>query len=311
MSEKSDTIHGNEKSRRTTMRSVETIAPKKKELTSEKVYRAVKDMIGANRFKAGLRLNVEKLSRELGVSRIPAWEAIRRLEQEGIVRTIPNRGVFMAENPLERILEILETRALDKLSGRLACERINDRVLEQLSSCLRDQLRAIETEGLVLYSSADLKFHGLIYKASGNTYLGEFFESITGQMFPGRLNPLRVLPSVYLTHQEIVEGLANRDPDRVERALTQHAEIVMTHVRAQIQAKAERKELVQRVKKEAPRFYQDLEGTAEIRRGNGAALITDHVGEPNRDILYSSCQAQNAEITISGTGRKRKPRRIS
>jgi DNA-binding GntR family transcriptional regulator len=213
------------------------------------VYRAVKKMIAIHRFQPGLRLNVEKIARELGVSRIPVWEGIRRLQQEGIVRTIPNRGVFLLENPLERSLEIIEVRgALDKLAGRLACERISDRILDKLAQCLQDQLQAIEAADLGLYSSADLRFHGLIYEASGNSYLKEIFESITLQMLPARVEWLHILPSLYMGHQEIIEGLANRDAARVEAAITRHVELAMNHVKELLQSANERKEMVRRIR---------------------------------------------------------------
>jgi len=217
---------------------------------SEKVYRAVKKMIAIHRFQPGLRLNVEKIARELGVSRIPVWEAIRRLQQEGIVRAIPNRGAFLLENPLERSLEIIEVRgALDKLAGRLVCERISHRILDRLAQCLQVQLQAIETADLGLYSSADLRFHGLIYEASGNSYLKEMFESITLQMLPARVEWLRIVPSLYMDHQEIIEGLANRDQARVEAALTRHVELAMNHVKELLQSANERKEMVRRIRK--------------------------------------------------------------
>jgi DNA-binding GntR family transcriptional regulator len=221
-----------------------------KELLSEKVYRVVRKMISVHRLQPGLHLNAEKIARELGVSRIPVWEAIRRLQQEGIVRTIPNRGAFLLENPLERTIETIEVRgALDKLAGRLACERISDRILEQLAQCLHDQLQAIETADLGLYSSTDLRFHGLIYEASGNSYLKEMFESITLQMLPARVEWLRILPSLYMDHQEIVEGLAHRDQARVDAVITRHGELAMNHVKGLLQSANERKEMVRRIRK--------------------------------------------------------------
>jgi DNA-binding GntR family transcriptional regulator len=230
-----------------------TISPKKKELMNEKMYRAVKHMIAVRRFQAGLNLNVEKIAREMGVSRTPVWEAIRRLEQEGIVQNIPNRGVFLSEIPLERALEIIEVRGnLDKFAGRLACERISDRMLDKLTQCLRDQLRAIEAADLTLYSAADLRFHGLIYQASGNSYLKKIFESITLHMQPVRLDILRILPYLYLGHQEIIKGLANRDPDRVETATTNHIEIVINHIKNQLRSSIQRKKMVQRLRKKTP-----------------------------------------------------------
>jgi DNA-binding GntR family transcriptional regulator len=226
-----------------------TISPKKKELMNEKMYRAVKRMIAVRRFQAGLNLNVEKIAREMGVSRTPVWEAIRRLEQEGIVQNIPNRGVFLLEIPLERALEIIEVRGnLDKFAGRMACERVSDRMLDKLTQCLRDQLRAIEAGDLTLYSAADLRFHGLIYEASGNSYLKKIFESITLHMEPVRLDIIHILPYLYRGHQEIIKGLANRDPDRVETATANHIEIVMNHIKNQLRSSTERKKWVQRLR---------------------------------------------------------------
>jgi DNA-binding GntR family transcriptional regulator len=219
-------------------------------------------MIVVHRFEPGLRLNVEKITREMGVSRIPVWEAIRRLQQEGIVLTIPNRGVFLRENPLERSLEIIEVRgALDRLAGRLACERISERILDQLAQCLRDQLRAIEKSDIGLYSSADLRFHGLIYEASGNSYLKEIFESITLQMLPSRLEFFRILPLLYLGHQEIIEGLNNRDPGEVEAAVARHVELAMNHVKGLLQSANERKEMVRRIKENSPTLKEPKKET--------------------------------------------------
>lgn len=220
---------------------------------NEKVYRAIKKMIAIHRFQPGLRLNAEKIARELGVSRTPVWESIRRLEQEGIVQNIPNRGVFMGETPLERVVEMIEARGvLDKFAGRIASDRISDRILKQMDQFLLDQLRAIETADVNLYSSLDFQFHGLIYEASGNSYLKELFESITLQTLPARMQILSILPLLYLDHQEIVRGLADRDPERVEGALAHHTEIVMAHVKKLMQTTNEREEMVRQIRMKVP-----------------------------------------------------------
>ena len=75
---------------------------------STKVYAALKEMIADYRFKPGARLNVEKISKELEVSRTPVWEAVRRLQQEGLLENIPYRGVFMVEMTLDRALELFQ-----------------------------------------------------------------------------------------------------------------------------------------------------------------------------------------------------------
>lgn len=229
------------------------ISIKKKELLSETVYQAIHKMIALHRFQPGLRINVEKIAREVGVSRTPAREAIRRLEQEGIVKTIPNRGVFMLENPLERVFEIMEARgALDELAGRLACARITKRILYQMERCLDKQLQAVDSGDLAFYSSTDVRFHGLIYEASGNTYLKELFESIILQMLPARLEILPIISSLYLGHQEILRALKDRDPDQVEDALTRHTELIMARTKEMLRTANERKEMVRRIRAKVP-----------------------------------------------------------
>jgi DNA-binding GntR family transcriptional regulator len=227
----------------------------------------IKKMIAIHRFQPGLRLNAEKIARELGVSRTPVWESIRRLEQEGIVQNIPNRGVFMAETPLERVVEMIEARGvLDKFAGRMAADRISDSILKQLRHCLPEQLRAIERADISLYSSLDFRFHGLIYEASGNSYLKELFESITLQTLPARMQILSILPSLYLDHQKIIRGLADRDPDRVEEALAHHTEIVIAHVKKLMQSVNEREEMVRQIRMKVP-YIGRLEKRNRVTEG--------------------------------------------
>jgi DNA-binding GntR family transcriptional regulator len=222
----------------------------KKELLAEKVYQGIRKMIADYRWKPGVRLNVMKMARELGVSRTPVWEAVRRLEQEGILHSVPNRGVFMAETSLERSLEVVQVRgALDVLAVRLAGDRMNDSLLSQLAQCLSDQLQAIENEDLVLYSSADFGFHRLIYDASGNRYLLELFESITLQMRPTRLKILPILPSLYLVHQEILEAFSKGSSSSAEKAMIRHNDIVLELTKEQIKNKSDRDEFVRQARR--------------------------------------------------------------
>jgi len=78
---------------------METIAKIQKVNLSDQVYSVLKEMIANYRFVPGSYLNLEQLTRDLGVSRTPAWEAIRRLEQEGFVTIEPKQGVLISALP--------------------------------------------------------------------------------------------------------------------------------------------------------------------------------------------------------------------
>ena len=243
---------------------------KKNELTNAKVYQKVRNMIALHRFKPGFKLNVQKLSKELGVSRTPVWEAMRRLEQEGVVETIPNRGVFITRVSFKKILEVVEVRgALDAFAGRLACERIDNRTIDRLSQCLPEQLSAIENRDIGAYLLSDNKFHGLIYKASGNSYLMDLFEMVTLRMLSVPVSAdilIRPLhePSVFLAHRDIIDGLADRDQAKVELAITQHTEAIITFLKEKKRNETEIKETVRKFKEIIDKPHSRLKGS-EIR----------------------------------------------
>jgi DNA-binding GntR family transcriptional regulator len=226
------------------------VARIKKEVMSSKVYAAVKDMIADYRFKPGARVNVEKVSRELGVSRTPVWEAVRRLEQEGLLKNIPNRGVFMIEMTLEMAYELFQVRgALERLAGRLAVEHMDNRTVEKMSRCLEDQLKVIEKEDPLGYSRLDFEFHSIIYKASRNRVLEEMLESVRTKMQPVNMQILPILPRLYQDHLKILEAMQSKDPDSVEETFIHHNANILEQIKKDMEwaarSKRESRELTE------------------------------------------------------------------
>ena len=214
----------------------------KKEVMSSKVYTALKDMIADYRFKPGARVNVEKVSRELGVSRTPVWEAVRRLEQEGLLTNIPNRGVFMVEMTLEMAYELFQVRgALERLVGRLAAENMDNRTFEKLSDCVEDQMKVIEKENPVGYSRLDFEFHSIIYKASRNVVLQEMLNSVRTKMQPVSMQIIPILPRLYQDHIQILEAMRAKDPDLAEKVFIRHNENILDQIKKDMEATAKSK----------------------------------------------------------------------
>ena len=217
------------------------MAEPKKELKSSKVYAILKQMVADYRFQPGARINVEKLVREVGMSRVPVWEAIRRLEQEGLLQTIPNRGVFMLEMTLEKAFELFQVRgALERLAGRLAAENVDKRTLDKIEKCLAQQVEVVEKGDLIAYSQLDYRFHALIYTMSGNLILEEMLDSIKTRMQPVNLQVMPILLNLYQDHRAILEALHAKDADRVEKAFRSHNERVLSRISEEIQISKER-----------------------------------------------------------------------
>jgi DNA-binding GntR family transcriptional regulator len=203
---------------------------------SSKVYVALKEMIAHYRFQPGARVNVEKLSKELGVSRTPVWEAVRRLESEGLLVNIPYRGVFMVEMTLQRALELYQVReVLEGLAGRLAAEYVQEKALERMAEGLRSQEKIVEKGDLLGYSQSDFDFHAVIHKLSRNAVLQEMLESLKTKMQPFSMEVRSILPRLYQDHLEIMEVLRSKDPEAVEKVIRRHNRVVQNQIKREIE----------------------------------------------------------------------------
>jgi DNA-binding GntR family transcriptional regulator len=203
---------------------------------SNKVYAAIKEMVTNHRFQPGARLNVEKISKELEVSRTPVWEAVRRLQQEGLLQNIPYRGVFMVEMTLERALELYQVReALEGLAARLAALYANEKILDKMGEILENQIKVVEKGDLLGYSRTDFDFHSLIHKMSRNAVLQEMLESLKTKMQPITVEVRPLLQRLYEDHLEIIDVIRAKDPEKSEKVLRRHNRVVQAQIQKEIE----------------------------------------------------------------------------
>ena len=206
---------------------------------SERAYTNIKKMINEYRFSPGSRLNVEHLARDLGTSRTPVWEAVRRLEQEGLVKNIPNRGVFLVELTRQAAIELYTVReVLEGMAARLAVERITDKTLEKMEKLLKTQEKFVAEQDLVAYSKSDFDFHACIYAACGNAILREMLESIKEKVRPIAVQITPILTELFHDHHLIVRALRLRDPLLAEVAFREHNRRVLKQLNAEERAGA-------------------------------------------------------------------------
>ena len=133
----------------------------------EVVCETLRNAIIEGVLKPGERLMEIQVSEELGVSRTPVREAIRKLELEGFVVMIPRRGTYVSDLSIKDINEVFEVRtALDVLAAGMAAERITDEELEQMERLLVELGGYIEQNDIEKIVEADSKFHDILYSAS-------------------------------------------------------------------------------------------------------------------------------------------------
>ena len=194
----------------------------------EVVSEALREAIHNGTLKPGERLMEIQLAEELGVSRTPIREAIRRLELEGFLVMVPRRGTYVADISIRDINEVFEIRkALDVLAAGLAAERITEEELEQLERLLVEIGEYIDNgdaDGIVV---ADGKFHDILYRASRNDRLVGIINNLREQFtrfrsismaYPGRIQ------NTLEEHRRLVEAIGQRDAEQAQQCAREHLE---------------------------------------------------------------------------------------
>jgi DNA-binding GntR family transcriptional regulator len=194
------------------------------------VLEVVRTAILQGRLKPGARLLEADIAAQMGISRAPVREAVRQLEQEGLVDIQPHRGTTILGvldeeiEPLHELRVVLEAHAV-----RRACERAVQSDLDELEDCL-ERLAALEPGDYESVLDLDLRFHAAILRASGFRVLRRVWESLDAmvrvrsyQSFE-RVGPAnkRVRDTAVEAHACILETLRARDPDAAERAVRDH-----------------------------------------------------------------------------------------
>ncbi|MEA5031252.1 MAG: GntR family transcriptional regulator [Sphaerochaeta sp.] len=195
------------------------------------VYRELHEMIENSRFSPGGRIVVEDLTKELGVSRTPVWQAIGLLEREGYLTYKPNVGVFMQEISPNDALDLYSVRGvLEGMAARLASEGISISQLKELRENLSRQESILPEKNFIEYSKLDFDFHALVYQASNNNCLIELLDNLKHKMKPLVCDITPIMNELYLHHQEIVQALEDKDPERAHDLFLRHNDLMIKQI---------------------------------------------------------------------------------
>jgi DNA-binding GntR family transcriptional regulator len=191
----------------------------------EIVFESLREAIISGILEPGERLMEIQLAEEMGVSRTPVREAIRKLELEAFVVMIPRKGAYVAGVSHKDVADVFEIRsALEGLAAGLAAERITEEEIEQMERILL--YRQGDEMNLEEIVESDTDFHALVYKASRNQRLIQILENLREQIQRFRATSLAVpgrIKDAIDEHRGIVEALARHD---VEEAQT----LAMSHI---------------------------------------------------------------------------------
>ncbi len=192
------------------------------------VYQILRHAILTGELQPGERLVERKLAKQLGVSRTPVREAIRKLELEGLVKHLPNKGAVVVRMSPKDAWDIYNIRSvLEGLAARLAAKSITPDQLQRLEELVIEMEQMVENKDFERLNELHLEYNDIIYKAGRNnrlhqmiTNLADYITCFTkvGYSVPGRVREATE------EHRELLEAIKKGDGDAAERIGRKHIE---------------------------------------------------------------------------------------
>jgi len=194
--------------------------------SEDAVYRKLKTAIRKRYIKQGSQLVEVALAQQLGVSRTPVRSAIKRLESEGLVNSIPNRGAFVITPTQKEIEETFLVRAqLEIMAVKLACTRINGKQLDELKKLICMETEVFDETNLDDYYATNDSLHLKIAEMSGNRVLYSYIKELLDRtrIFLILYDPFYKLEYRPTSeHEAIIAAIEERDAEKAAKAVETH-----------------------------------------------------------------------------------------
>ncbi|SMC72193.1 GntR family transcriptional regulator [Rhizobium sp. RU36D] len=188
----------------------------------------IEEAIVSGTLRPGDRLEEQSLAETYGVSRTPVREALRQLQEAGLVEIKPRRGAAVTVVGPAELIHMFEVMGgLEAMAGRLAARRLDEACKRELLSC-HEACRAAVTQGSDAYYYENERFHMAIYRASGNPFLEEQARALHRRLKPYRRIQLRSLNRIeqsFAEHDKIVKAIISGHATEAEQALWDHITI--------------------------------------------------------------------------------------
>jgi len=207
---------------------------------SQTAYDRIRVMFREHRIHPGMKISETKLAKELGMSRTPIREAIRKLQSEGLLYQVPQSGTYVSQPGRRDIAEIYEVRlALEVQAVAKAVPRLKHEDLEHLSRLYQEMhdhvarfreqdASALAGEALRQFLCADMAFHLVIFEAADNLIAIKIYTDVQmrNRAFgdSSHHRDLRHLTSVLQSHADILRAFQRQDVEAARRHMTTHIE---------------------------------------------------------------------------------------
>lgn len=193
------------------------------------VFESLRTAILEGKLKSGQRLMEVQLAEQLGVSRTPIREAIRKLELEGLVIMLPRKGAYVADMSFKDLIDVLEIRAsLEGLAASLASGRRRDEDIEGLEKLAREFEESVKSGDIEEVLKKDVEFHEYIFSLANNKKLYQIINSLWEQVHRFRVtyvSDYEASLSLVEEHNKIFEAIKEGNCELAQKYATEHIEL--------------------------------------------------------------------------------------
>jgi DNA-binding GntR family transcriptional regulator len=194
----------------------------------DQVFDYIKRMIMTLELKPGEKIPEDRIAELLGVSRTPIREAIRKLQQYGIVEVIPRRFAKVVEINNEAKHNLGEIRiAIDSISVRRLAGIATKQQCDILRKIAQDCINLSETGNRVELFERDSEFHIAVARMSGNPYLADIVTNLTAKvqfLLANSYHGMKYSRREQFTHLKIIESIEKNDADSAVKYAVSHLE---------------------------------------------------------------------------------------
>ncbi len=192
----------------------------------EAVYQRLREAIISGRFSPGEQLIERVLSEEMGVSRTPIREALRKLELENLIINIPHHGVVVRELSIKETKHIYEVHAvLEGLAARLSAKFADRATIKEIEKSIKEaeiNLQQKQTQDMIAHNRF---FHNKLYEVSQNYQLYEIMGNLQANIALLRITTLSVPERAQqniVEHKRILNAIKNRQGELAEKLAIKH-----------------------------------------------------------------------------------------
>ena len=197
---------------------------------ADQTCEVIRKQILTRELASNAQVHVETIAAQLGVSRTPVLDALKKLANEGLVEIRPRRGCYVKPLLVEDVREIFEAReAVELFCTRSVIERGKGRALAKglapLMRAMERQIRGDEFLDYEAFTAADRSFHDLVVNAVGNMRLSRVYANLNVHMHVMRVHLFQELElpgRVMAAHAAIQKAFANGDRAAAEAATIAH-----------------------------------------------------------------------------------------